>query len=65
MNTITRWDPLKDLDDFSNRLSSIIGRAPLRKGNGQDENIVTAEWAPPVDIAEDDKEYVVKLEHPK
>jgi HSP20 family protein len=31
----------------------------------EDENITTPEWAPLVDIAEDDKEYLIKVELPE
>jgi HSP20 family protein len=33
-------------------------------GDGKEESISTAEWAPLVDITEDDKEYLIKAELP-
>jgi HSP20 family protein len=64
MNTLTRWEPLKELEDLQNRLSSLFGRAPVRRPDGKEE-ITLAEWAPVADIIEDDKEYVVKAELPE
>ena len=31
MNALMRWDPFKELDDPQTRLSTLFGRAPLRK----------------------------------
>src|ERR1051325_4380479 len=59
-----RWDPFKELEDMQNRLSSLFGRAPVRKGDGE-ENITVAEWAPLVDITEDEKEYLITAELPQ
>ena len=47
------------------RLSNVLGRR-TRPGQGDaKESITVAEWAPLVDIAEDDKEYLVKAELPE
>jgi HSP20 family protein len=55
----SRWDPFKELDDFTNRLSSV-----LRRGDGE-ETMTVAEWTPAVDVSEDDKEYLIKAELPE
>ncbi len=65
MNAITRWDPFKELDDLQSRLSTLFGRAPVRKDGGKDEAMTVAEWAPLVDIVEDDHEYLIKAEVPE
>ena len=65
MNAVTRWDPFRELDELQNRLSSLFGRAPLRRNGDKDEAITVAEWAPLVDIVEDDNEYVIKAELPE
>ena len=65
MNTITRWDPFKELDDLQTRLSTMFGRAPVRKDVGKEEAMTIAEWAPLVDISEDEKEYLIKAELPE
>ena len=64
MSSITRWDPFRELDDLQNRLSTIFGRAPVKKEGDKREALTVAEWAPLVDIVEDDKNYVVKAELP-
>src|SRR5437867_757258 len=65
MNTITRWDPFRELDELQSRLSTLFGRAALRKNGAKDEAVAVAEWAPLVDIVEDDNEYLIKAELPE
>src|SRR5882724_9647825 len=65
MNALTRWDPFKEMNELQNRLSPFFGRAPVRWQNGEQENMTVVEWAPLVDIAEDDKEYLIKAELPE
>ena len=62
--TSARWDPIRELEEMQNRLSSMFGRRlPLVRDGGEEEFTAT-EWSPPVDIAEDDKEYTLKAELP-
>ena len=61
---MTRWNPFKELEDMEKRLSTYLGRPPVRT-NGEKETITVAEWAPLVDITEDDKEYLIKAEVPE
>lgn len=63
MNPLTKWNPFRELEDIQNRLSSLFGRTPLR-GFGE-EAMTVSEWTPLVDIAEDDKEYLIKAELPE
>lgn len=65
MHAITRWDPFKELEDLENRLSTLFGRAPVRKNGDKKESLTVAEWAPLVDIVEDEKEYLIKAELPE
>ncbi len=65
MSNLTRWDPFKELDDLQNRLSTLFGRAPIRRDTDKREALTVAEWAPLVDITEDEKEYVIKVEVPE
>ena len=60
----TRWHPIKELEDMENRLATFFGRTPARMESGKEEMTV-AEWAPLVDITEDDKEYLIKAELPE
>ena len=65
MNVITRWDPSREMEELQNRLSNLFGRTPARLAEGKEESITVAEWAPLVDITEDDKEYIIKTELPE
>ena len=65
MQTLTRWEPLREMEDFQNRLSTLFGR-PLRRTNGHGrEDITLADWMPLADITEDEKEYLIKAELPE
>jgi len=73
MKTLTRyenrWNPFRDFEDLHQRLNSLMGstfgRASLR-GDGEDkETLAVTEWAPLVDITEDDKEYLIKVDLPE
>jgi HSP20 family protein len=64
MSLLTRWDPMQDIQDFEKRLSSWMGRASSAKNFGK-ESMRVMEWAPLVDISEDDKEYVIKADLPE
>jgi HSP20 family protein len=64
MNTLTQLDPLRGVEDLQNRLATLFGRAPVRRQDGQEESMTVAEWAPLVDISEDDREYLIKAELP-
>src|SRR5512135_252864 len=67
MNALTRWSPFREMEDVQRRMSSLLDWSPFRRGNltGEDENITVPEWAPLVDIAEDEKEYLIKVELPE
>jgi HSP20 family protein len=55
------WDPMRELDEFQNRLSSFFGRnpAPWRGGD-----LISSEWSPAMDIIEDENEFLIKAELP-
>ncbi len=63
-----KWNPFKEMEDLSSRLSSLfdrsVGRLPAASATGE-ENLVIPEWTPLVDISEDDKEYLLKVELPE
>ena len=63
MKELAEWNPFRELDDIHNRLSRFFG-TPARRGNGR-EDLTLAEWAPLVDITEDDKEYLIQAELPE
>ena len=72
MNTLARlnpfktasWDPFRELGEFENRLARFFGRPLSATNGGEKEALSVTEWAPAVDITEDDKEYLVKAELP-
>ena len=69
MNNLIRWDPLhsdpfKELEEIGQRFSRIFGRLPVTRENNGRETMVVTDWMPTVDIAEDEKEYLIKAEIP-
>ena len=64
MDMLTRWNPMKEIEELENRIGSWFDRPPSR-GNGGKEAMTVAEWAPLVDITEDDKEYLIKADLPE
>jgi HSP20 family protein len=54
---------MQDIQEFEKRLSSWMGRPPMKKEGGK-ESMRVMEWAPLVDITEDEKEYVIKADLP-
>ncbi len=64
MTALTRWNPFREMEELQNRLLSAFNLVPNRRGEGQ-ESITVAEWAPLVDIIEDDKGYLIKAELPE
>lgn len=67
MNTLTTfnpfrsstWDPFRDLGI----IEKLFAR-PSANGNGDKETMTVTQWAPLVDITEDEKEYTVQAELP-
>ena len=67
MNSLVRWNPFREMDEIQRRMSSLLEGNLFRRSNltNGDENISVPEWAPLVDIVEDDKEYLIKVELPE
>lgn len=65
MNTLTRWNQLKQLEALQHGLGSLFSRSPAQWPEDQEEPLAVAEWAPLVDISEDDQEYLIKAELPE
>jgi HSP20 family protein len=56
---ITRWDPFREVVSLQNRVNSLF-----RDLNEGENPVATASFVPAVDIYEDDKKVVLKLEIP-
>ena len=65
MNALTRWNPFWEMDDMQKRMSSFL--SPLLRSHltPEEENISVTQWAPLVDVVEDEKEYLIKVELPE
>ncbi len=60
-----KWNPFKEMEEMQNRLATWLHRGPVRLGDHEEESMTVAEWAPVVDIVEDDHEYLIKAELPE
>jgi HSP20 family protein len=67
MNALTRWNPFREMEDVQRRMSSLFDWSPFRRSSltTDQESISVSEWAPLVDIVENDKEYLIKVELPE
>jgi HSP20 family protein len=65
MNQIVQWDPFHELENMHRRLTSLFNpdsRSDRRNGK---ESMIVSEWAPVVDITEDEKSFLIKAELPE
>jgi HSP20 family protein len=53
------------MEETQHRLARFFGLSPARAGHGDKEAMTLTEWAPSVDIVEDDKEWLVKADLPE
>lgn len=61
LRSVSTWDPFRELGELENYFAR-----PAPGGNGGAREAMTvAQWAPAVDISEDEKEYLVKAELPE
>jgi HSP20 family protein len=65
MNTMTHWNPFREMQDLQNRVLNALQTKAALGGNGQQESITVSQWAPVVDITEDANEYLIKAELPE
>ncbi|MGZ5544900.1 MAG: Hsp20/alpha crystallin family protein [Limisphaerales bacterium] len=65
MNTLVRLDPFKEMEEIQNRLAKYFGVGPTRLTDIKEEPMTLSEWAPSVDIIEDEKEWLVKADLPE
>ena len=63
MGSLARWNPREELQELERRISSLFHKEPLSRREDQ-ENMKVVEWAPSVDVTEDDQEYLIKTDAP-
>lgn len=61
---MAQWEPLRDLEEMSERMNHLLSRVGL-VGDGGKEALTTVDWTPSVDISETEKEYIIKAELPE
>ena len=57
---VTRWEPLREMDEMFRQFAPLLGRTLPVAGGSQEMQ----QWRPRADISETDQEYLVKLELP-
>src|ERR1700756_6067392 len=64
MNKLIKWNPLREMEEAQNRFFGDFPTFPIRfpKNGG---SFKLADWSPLVDIAEDDHEYLFKVDLPE
>ena len=58
---VLKWDPWREIEDMFDRYTRAVGGLRTR---GQ-EIVATGDWVPRVDIAETDKDFIIKVEIPE
>jgi HSP20 family protein len=61
---LTRWNPLREMDDLFSQFGRSFGRLPALRGEGGRESMTIHDWSPSVDVSENDNEYLIKVELP-
>lgn len=61
-SALSSLDPFREIENIERRLEALIERTPLRFG--REAMLGALEWAPQVDIFEDEKEYTIKADLP-
>jgi HSP20 family protein len=67
MSALIRWNPFREMEEVQRRMSNLLDWSPFRRSDlvADGDKITVPEWAPLVDIAEDEKEYLIKVELPE
>lgn len=65
MNSLTRWNPIRELDEMQDRVLRALHLSPATREQGSQQSLTAAEWFPAVDISEDEAEYLIKAELPE
>jgi len=64
MNTIVPWNPFREMEDLQTRLMNALNLNAAR-GNESEGRVAKVQWAPVVDITEDETGYVINAELPE
>lgn len=65
MRILTHWNPLRDVQELQNRVFQAL-QNPVPGSEGvEGKPAAVADWVPVVDIAEDDKEFLITAELPQ
>ena len=59
MNTITTWNPFRDMEAMQDRILRAMNLSTSRRGEDARQSLTTSDWAPTVDISEDANEYLI------
>ena len=59
--SLIKWDPFREIENMFDRYTRAVGWPR----SGSQEIMTTGDWSPRVDIAENDKEFVIKAEIPE
>ena len=65
MNALQRLNRVKEMETFQHGLDTLLGLSSVYRPAGREETMAAAEWSPLVDISEDEKEYLIKVELPE
>ncbi|HEY3130454.1 MAG TPA: Hsp20/alpha crystallin family protein [Acidobacteriota bacterium] len=63
MTVLTRWDPFREFTTLQERMNRLV-RDQYRAEGGPEESLTTTNFAPPVDVYEDEHSITLKIEVP-
>ena len=62
MSKLIKWDPFQEFADIQNRLTSLFKQENGERGGT--DLLSSTDWAPAVDVSEDDNEYLITADLP-
>ena len=64
MLNVTRWEPFREFEKLPEQMARYLGFPTIRPYTTE-EALTVADFMPPVDILENEKEYLIKLDLPE
>lgn len=61
MSSLLKWDPVREFEEFGRRMAPWFGRLEREGG----PSMTMLDWAPAIDVAEEENAYVVSAELPE